>query len=76
MRHIIGTESYFENFYHVSRGISTDKLRKLMSVDHKKNVYIHKTSYQRVFLKLGFTLCKAKQPVRCMELKEKEAQKH
>ena len=28
-----------------------------------------------VFFKLGFTLCKAEQPLRSMELQEKEAQK-
>ena len=29
----------------------------------------------KVFLKLGFTPCKAEHPLQCMELQEKEAQK-
>ena len=30
---------------------------------------------KKIFLKLGFTQCKAEQPLRGMELQEKEAQK-
>ena len=32
MRHVTDTESYFENFLHVVRGISTETWRKPMSV--------------------------------------------
>ena len=32
MRHVTDTESYFESFLHVVRGISTETWRKPMSV--------------------------------------------
>ena len=40
-----------------------------------QNLFQSITLLSQAFFQLGFTPCKAEQPLRCIELQEKEAQK-